>query len=96
MTDPQKRVIEILRSGAKTGLEVAIQMWPDSPGWKKPVNNVHGRSAGGTRNNNAGMSRPAKAILTRLMKIGLVRESARGSREKTQFWKYELTTEGRA
>lgn len=96
MTDSQKRAIEILRSGAKTGLEVAMEMWPDSPGWAKPVNNVHGRHAGGTRNNNAGMSRPAKAMLTRLMKMGLVRESARESGLKTQFHKYELTAEGRA
>lgn len=67
MTKTQLKVLRFLSKGSATGLEVARHLWPNSKGWERQV-----KSALGVRNNNAGMSRPAKGILTRLMKASLV------------------------
>ncbi len=62
MTPAQQKVLDLLtehRHGLRA-IDIAEMLWPDSPGWSK------GERA------NAAMSRPAKAILTRLIRAGHV------------------------
>lgn len=93
VTAKQLQVIHILRRGPMTGVEVARAMWPDSKGWRKQVKSEGFRSSF-VRSNEAGMSRPAKAMLTRLMRLGLVKYEDKTRWGLTQNSRYELTCEG--
>lgn len=95
MTDFELKCLRALAQKPLTGVELARGLWPDSPGWRKEVNcDGSWTGKGFIRNNNAGMSRPAKAAMCRLIHRGFVRDEPKSRNLKTQFRRFELTVAG--